>query len=246
MLLEQLTYIDTNLCNAVGMDKKQFEKITKAESVSEIVEQFDGHLDELSQMGDIPGYVYYQGNELATIINEIKNNPKLMDLNIKKTVPHTSKSSTNTVIDKMVFYEGNSNSLPDDAIVCFKGTLDSDEWKDNFYLLHEADTPVNKDALKYVESLPFDNITVVGHSKGANKAAYCYYESDKVVGCVAMDGPGFPETYYKENPKAANKAMTCGNIRSYAVEGDFVNILMNEYYGTHTKYCEGYGRKQFF
>ena len=256
MLLEQLTYIDENLCNAIGMSEEEFDKISRAKNVGKLVEQFDDHLDELSQIGNIPNYVYHQGNELAVIINEIKSNPKLLDLNIYNTVPF--ENGDNTMIDKMVFYEGKAGNLPDDAIVCFRGTLGADEWKDNFLLLHEADTPVNKAAMEYVdgikdeagnyikEGLPFKNITVVGHSKGANKAAYCYYESDKVVRCVAMDGPGFTDSYYKKNKGKIDKALTKGNIHSYAVDADFVNILMNKYYGTNTIYCEGYGRKAFF
>ena len=51
------------------------------------------------------------------------------------------------------------------AYVAFRGT-GGGEWYDNFEGAYVADTEQQRRALAFVNSLPYDNITVVGHSKG--------------------------------------------------------------------------------
>ena len=57
----------------------------------------------------------------------------------------------------------------------------------------------------YIENLPYDSITVAGHSKGGNKAQYVTVLSDKVDRCISMDGQGFSQEfidkYYAEIQK---------------------------------------------
>ena len=67
----------------------------------------------------------------------------------------------------------------DDAIVCFRGTLNGKEWNDNGEYICAARTDCNQAALVYINGLPYSNITVVGHSKGANKAAYVFLNLTK-------------------------------------------------------------------
>jgi len=65
------------------------------------------------------------------------------------------------------------------AYVVFRGTS-SGEWKDNFLGGCLSDTDQQKKALDYINSIDAEHITVVGHSKGGNKAKYVALLSDKV------------------------------------------------------------------
>ena len=253
MLLEQLTYLDEDMLKGAGFSKGEVNRLyNNCESVSDMVDILDDHVDELTNMGTIKGArdgsnQHCQGMEWAAVINEIKDNPELMNMNIQDTVIHESGEKKPRKIDNIVFYEGEKgNPQKDDpAILCFRGTLDAKEWEDNFELLDDGDTPLNQDSLKYVDGLVFDNITTVGHSKGGNKAAYAFYLSDKVNRCVAMDAPGFTSSFYEEHMPKIEKALQNGEISSYALDNDFVNIIFHELYGTDTKYCKGHGVKGF-
>jgi hypothetical protein len=127
------------------------------------------------------------------------------------------------------------------AYVVFRGT-GAGEWEDNFLGGATADTEQQKKALDYINSLDADHITVVGHSKGGNKAKYVALLSDKVDRCVAFDGQGFSDFFiekYQDRIEANKYKITC-----YALDNDFVNILLYDIYNKKY-YIEGNGVGNF-
>ncbi|WP_346707746.1 Mbeg1-like protein [Massilistercora timonensis] len=113
---------------------------------------------------------------------------------------------------------------PEHAVVVFRGTSGKDEWIDNAIGLGVSDTERQKAALDYIENLPYDSITVAGHSKGGNKAQYVTVLSDKVDRCISMDGQGFSQEFIDKYYAEIQKKGHC--IKNYYLEGDFVSILM--------------------
>lgn len=127
------------------------------------------------------------------------------------------------------------------AYVVFRGT-GAGEWKDNFLGGSTADTEQQKRALDYINSIDADHITVVGHSKGGNKAKYVALLSDKVDRCVAFDGQGFSQLFiekYQDLIEANKHKITC-----YALDEDFVNILLYDIYNKKN-YIAGNGVSSF-
>lgn len=236
-MLEQLTYLDAELINkATGSnysDEQIMEMMTNISkqniSVSQMLEKLgltDEAIERLAQMGDdAVGFV--ECNEWASILKYIKSS----DLG-NLTVVDTSTSGAK--VEALCFAESEDSSS---AIVAFRGTIDEDEWIDNVQGLNTSDTEVQKRALDYIEGLPYDSITVTGHSKGANKAMYVAITSDKVDRCVAYDGQGFSQEFidkYWAEIEARGQ-----NITNYSLSTDYVHVLMFPVPNSNQVYCEG-------
>lgn len=207
MLLEQLTYLADHIANDVGVDVGY-----EGDSIAEYLAEFDeATLDKMGNM-DNPGGDTISGKQWEAIIRAIKDDPELMRLKV---------TDINNDVHVMCFEDPDN---PDSAIVAFRGTDGQREWEDNAVGLYSADTPCQEEALRYIESLPYDDITVTGHSKGGNKAQYVTILSDKVKRCVSMDGQGFSQEFLD---KYYAEIMSKGHlIVNYYVDGDYVNILM--------------------
>lgn len=234
MLIEQVTYINPELAEAAGVD--DFVSIENCKSLSEFLNQFDN--DKLMKLDGsheaIDGAVA-EANEWAAVIRAIKNDPDLMSLQVSDAYSVQS-GKTAAICFK-------DPEEPDKAIVAFRGTLDGDEWEDNVEGLNVADTESQKEALNYIEGLPYDDITVVGHSKGGNKAMYVTVCSDKVKRCVSMDGQGFSQEFIdKYSAEIQEKG---GAIKNYSLRTDFVHILLFPVPGSSQIYCEGFGTESF-
>lgn len=126
--------------------------------------------------------------------------------------------------------------------VVFRGTA-AGEWPDNFEGGYLADTEQQRRALAFVNRQQGDQITVVGHSKGGNKAKYVAILSDKVYRCVSFDGQGFSEAFWKKYGPQIEKNKD--KITCYALDFDFVNILLPDIFGKKN-YVNGYGVENFF
>lgn len=109
------------------------------------------------------------------------------------------------------------------AYAVFAGT-GANEWRDDCVAGTMVDSPQQQRALAWFESLPYDNITVSGHSKGGNKAMYVAIVSDKAGECYAFDGEGFSlefcEEYKDEIERKKHKIHLRASYR------DFVNVLL--------------------
>ncbi len=171
----------------------------------------DNTLEKLKNSNDIyDGEI--EAKEWAKMLESIRSNEKLCSM----TLQRISKDDKNGL--SVCLTDSDNN-----AYVVFRGT-GAGEWYDNFLGAYVTDTEQQRRALDFINSLPYDNITVVGHSKGGNKAKYTALLSDKVGRCVSFDGQGFSREFYEKygNLAAENK----GKITNYALDGDFVNILL--------------------
>lgn len=218
MLLEQLTYIDESVAESAGI------KYTGAADVKEMLNVYTEDVLKELERQPADGNMTY-GYEYAAIIRAIKSDPDLM--NLKLTAYNKEEG--------IFCYEDPSN--PNEAVVAFCGTRGGEEWKDNFDGLTETDTLHQRRALDFVEGLPYDNISVVGHSKGGNKAQYVTILSDKVDRCVSMDGQGFSNEFIeKYSYEISQKA---DQITNYSIDTDYVHILLVSVPGSNQIYCEG-------
>ena len=119
------------------------------------------------------------------------------------------------------------------------------EWKDNFQGGSVTDQPDGVSTLQQERALEwyqsqnldgYDSVTVSGHSKGGNKAKYVTIMDDSVDRCLAFDGQGFSDEFIEkyEDKIAENQY----KIHNHNVDGDYVNILLNDV-GDKT-YYKGY------
>lgn len=233
MLLEQLTYLDTKVANASGITSIKLNG-----TVKDVLSQFDeSKLKKLEKAGTIKD-TYTQGNEWTAVIRAIKADKELMSLKITDTWIEKTENKENKNKKTVAICFKNSKE-PQKAIVAFRGTIDGKEWKDNVEGLNRTDTKYQKEALHYIEGLPYSNITVVGHSKGGNKAQYVAIVSDKVKRCVSMDGQGFSgefiNKYWAEIQSKSKK------IKNYSLSNDYVHILLFSIPGAEQIFCKGSG-----
>ena len=206
MLPEQLTYLEDKVAREADVVLGPYD------SVESLLRQFDE--DALAELEDsdeqFEGLI--SGKQWAAIIRQIQNDPELYSLDI---------AGKDDSVPAICFTDPND---PDSAVVAFKGTTGQKEWWDNGSGFGLSDTEKQKEALEYIENLPYDSITVTGHSKGGNKAQYVTVLSDKVDRCISMDGQGFSQEfldrYYAEIEKKG------GSITNYYLDGDFVSILL--------------------
>lgn len=222
MMLENLTYClsnsNRNPAYALGL-----KALNACKTVGEYLAQFtESVLNKLDNSSDI-----YDGKnsgpEWAAMIRYMKSKKELLELKIAEV---TKKA--------VCFVNPNNNK----AIVAFVGTLtDGKEWRDNAEGFYKADTDCQIEAYDYIEGLPYDDISVVGHSKGGNKAQYVSIRSDKVTKCVSVDGQGFSQEFIdKYGPQIEKNAY---KITSYSLSADFVHILMYTLPGIKINYVNG-------
>ncbi|MGN0028086.1 MAG: hypothetical protein ACI33I_13945, partial [Clostridium sp.] len=96
-----------------------------------------------------------------------------------------------------------------------------------------------KEALDFIESLPYIDITTVGHSKGGNKSMYVRITSDKVKRSVSLDGQGFSQEFIGKY--WAEIQMKGNGITNYSLSTDYVNILMFPVPNSKQIHTKGYG-----
>lgn len=199
----------------------------------EIDEKWNAALKKMTdQQGKDDEYLYdghIEASEWPNMLNSIRNS-ELANLKVEKV----SKDETGSLSACLTDSEGN-------AYVVFRGTAGG-EWRDNFEGGYETDTEQQRRALDFINSLDHTNITVVGHSKGGNKAKYVALLSDKVNRCVSFDGQGFSQEFIQKYSNLIEKNEY--KITNYALDNDFVNLLM---YDIGKKiYIKGNGVSDYF
>ncbi len=228
LLLEQLTYFNSDISGAAEIVHRS---PASCNTVEALLNNFDENaLNRLEQEGSIKD-TYTQGNEWAAVIRQIKSDPALMELKITNTRVNSDGKTAAICFA--------NPAEPGKAVVAFRGTMDGNEWYDNVEGLSAQDTKYQQEALDYVEGLPYENITVVGHSKGGNKAQYVTIASDKVTRCVSMDGQGFSQEfldkYWAEIQEKGHA------IKNYSLHNDYVHILLFPMPGAQQLYFKGDG-----
>lgn len=244
-MIEMLTYFN-NSCDDIysevsleSTDYNTFNEKTANRTVREILSVFKEKTDNgktpieiLKETDEIIDTEYnISGKEWGQVIEYILNNDAIADLKFSHYLPAGKRTLA------LCFTENVNDT--DSAIVAFMGTANPEEWADNVRAAVIEDSDCQKEAYDYIESLNYDKITVIGHSKGGNKAMYAAIRSDKVTRCVSFDGQGFSREFMgKYSDRIADRA---GIIKNYSLSTDFVHILLNQIPGSDQYYCKGYG-----
>lgn len=220
MMLENLSYALSNSNPAYEFGLKALNACrTIGEYLSQFTDDILSELDKSKKTYDGEN----SGQEWAAMIRYMKKKKEIIELKIQE------------VTEKVVcFLNPNDNN---NAIVAFRGTNGGEEWIDNVEGFNQSDTKYQLEAYEYIENLPYENITVVGHSKGGNKAQYVAIRCDKVERCISVDGQGFSQEFidkYGPQIEANAHKVTC-----YSLSTDFVHILMYLLPGAKQVYING-------
>ena len=238
-MIEMLTYFNEasdDIYEAASIDA--VNRITfssensKGKTVGEILSKFDANKIALLKSNDdiIDTNFFISAKEWGDVIDYIIHSSTLSSLR------YTDCFEKGSIKLALCFTD---DATPNEAVVAFLGTADREEWLDDVKAAKLSDSPCQEAALNYINSLPYSDITVTGHSKGGNKAMYCTVLSDKITRCVSLDGQGFSKDFIT---KYANRVSErAGLITNYSLSTDFVHILLEQLPGIDHFYCEGYG-----
>lgn len=190
-------------------------KCQEGNTITEILNQYksNGEFD----ITKIPNDDYTSSSEYLSVLKEINNSPNLCNLKIVSS----TKNDPNGM-RAACFVDKDTNA----ATVVFRGTGDTYEWEDNLKGAYITDTDSQKAALDFVNNIDskYQDITVSGHSKGANKAQYVTLFSDRVSNCIAFDGQGFSDDFLKLY--ATEISNNKGKIKAINSYMDVVSALM--------------------
>ncbi|MBO4280793.1 MAG: DUF2974 domain-containing protein [Lachnospiraceae bacterium] len=228
LLIEHLTYFP---------DVEPLFTVLHADgqTVREYISRFDTSKldDELIYNSCMNGF------DWRNIIMALFRKPNILDARIEE--PHLDMAYGGGGGISAVFI----NEQEKEAVVAFRGTADY-EWVDDFEGANQVDSLQQINALEWYKSvyrrLHLENytVTVIGHSKGGNKAKYITILNDTPARCVSFDGQGFSDEFIAHYRKRILKRQ--GIIENHNVDFDYVNILMNDV-GAKTYYIGyDYGR----
>ena len=132
-----------------------------------------------------------------------------------------------------------------EAIIAYKGTSGNNEWVDNVTGAYVKETQPQKEAADFANRMVrehnYTELTVTGHSKGANKAMYTTIMCNTVTRCVSFDGQGFSKDFLSDRNNISKILERSKLITQYSLSSDFVHILLNQLPGSNQIYCKGYG-----
>ena len=237
--IEMLTYFNKSankfydIIGTIMEEDRNFftkDEASACKSIGQILSEFtQDKLNILKEIDEIIDTEYYvSGKEWAGIIEYILKNDKIKNLILTDVSP-----------DGKALCFAESVEATDSAIVAFMGTADPEEWRDNVLAAKLEDSEYQKEAYNYVNRLNYDDITVIGHSKGGNKAMYTAIRCDKVTRCVSFDGQGFSKDFLIKYAREISERSEI--ITNYSLNTDFVHILLNQIPGADQIYVKGYG-----
>lgn len=230
IMFEMLTYMNADKWAFESLVEGKYKAITECKDVGEYLDQFNINTLRTDDPKGIIGGDGISREEYTAIIDYLRHNDNIRSLVYNSSMENKHEESPELALD---FKTPSGNH-----IVLFKGTTNSYEWKDNVEGIDTADTQSQIDAYEYIESIDSNNIIVVGHSKGGNKAMYSAIRSDKVSRCIAMDGQGFSEKFLeKYRYSIANNASKITNI---SFSADYVHGLMIQVPGSNQVYTGSY------
>ncbi len=252
-LLEQLAYLDEDVAKAASDENNtvEFYKINETnigQTIAEILRVFDEKaLEILSTEESSVCDAEISGVEWSRLLRFLKDGRlaslMLHDVMLDDTGYHSVCDPNGKEYNyplALSFTEDPDRS--DDAIIVFKGTTGPKEWADNVRAAAIFDTPPQRKALEFAEKTAekFKNITVIGHSKGSNKAMYTALMCDSIVRCVGFDGQGFSRVFLEAPEVSERIERRAQIIKNYSLTGDFVHILLYQIPGSHQLFCKGY------
>ncbi|MBD5160379.1 MAG: DUF2974 domain-containing protein [Ruminococcus sp.] len=254
-VLEHIIYMrgDEDIKSMKIKGGNPYKPLEDCKDVGEYVDQFDIKDFQNADVSQITsGGEQISKNEYAAVIAYMQDplkSSKIRALQLNRAMKldgdAVSAESMHSLPDNEKNYKVLAYDLTDpdsdEHVVVFKGTEGGQEWKDNVEGLGKEDTPAQIDAYNFVDSIEGkDNITVVGHSKGGNKAMYCTIRCDNIKKCVAMDGQGFSDEFMRKYDKQIVKKAS--KIKNISYCSDYVHPLMRAIPGSTQLYTgSGYG-----
>lgn len=173
-------------------------------------------VEALLSSGNFEQFEEDRRENIRQVLEAIAADPNLTELTVAEETPEYSD------IHAACFVDGEGN-----ATVAFEGTDGTQyAWNDNFQGENKSDTTAQRQAEIFIRDVcsDYDNITVTGHSKGGNMAAYTAILCSSVSYCAAFDAQGFSDEFYsKYSPQVeANKS----KITNFCASNDYVNPLL--------------------
>ena len=203
-----------------------FDDSYESKTVEDVVTKYNllkdsDQLDTLDMCGDF-GMADDPEGLLDKVMTQIAADDTLTNLIITDVA-----TDAGVGIDAACFVDPATN----EATVAFQGTDASYRaWYDDFDGAGMTfSTPMQDAAASFVESLPYDSITVSGHSKGGNLAAFVTMECPNVDRCVSYDGQRLGEPYLLANMDKVNA--NGDKIKTISAHNDPVNTLLLGTYG---------------
>ena len=231
LLFELLTYLP---------DKFPFVSVLNADDRT--VREYVYGIDVAKIEDDVVYNSCMNGFDWKNIIMAWEKNPAILDAYIVE--PHLDTAYGGGGGISTVFI----NERTKEAVVAFRGTA-SNEWVDDFVGANQVDSLQQINAMEWYKSiyeklhLEEYTVTVIGHSKGGNKAKYITILNDTPARCVSFDGQGFSDEFIEHYKKRILKRQDL--IENHNIDFDYVNILMNDI-GKKTYYIGyDYGRFGF-
>lgn len=214
LLLEHLTYLP---------DVFPFISVLNADD--QTVREYLTQIDVSRIEDDVDYNSCMNGFDWKNIIMAMESKPNILDAYV--TQPHLDTAYGGGGGISAVFL----NEKEKEAVVAFRGTA-SNEWVDDFEGANQVDSLQQINALEWYKSvyekLHLEDyvVTVIGHSKGGNKAKYVTILNDTPARCVSFDGQGFSDEFIEHYKKRI--ALRQGIIENHNIDFDYVNILMND------------------
>ncbi|MBO7340878.1 MAG: DUF2974 domain-containing protein, partial [Lachnospiraceae bacterium] len=229
LLLELLTYLP---------DKFPFVSVLGADDRT--VREYVYGIDVAKIEDDVVYNSCMNGFDWKNIIMAWEKKPNILDAYIVE--PHLDTAYGGGGGISAVFI----NEKTKEAVVAFRGTA-SNEWVDDFVGANQVDSLQQINAMEWYKSvyeklhLEDYTVTVIGHSKGGNKAKYITILNETPARCVSFDGQGFSDEFIEHYKKKIIRRQ--GLIENHNIDFDYVNILMNDV-GKRTYYV-GYDYGKF-
>ncbi|MCR5461225.1 MAG: ATP-grasp domain-containing protein [Acetatifactor sp.] len=229
LLLELLTYLP---------DKFPFVSVLGADDRT--VREYVYGIDVAKIEDDVVYNSCMNGFDWKNIIMAWEKKPNILDAYIIE--PHLDTAYGGGGGISAVFI----NEKTKEAVVAFRGTA-SNEWVDDFVGANQVDSLQQINAMEWYKSvyeklhLEDYTVTIIGHSKGGNKAKYITILNETPARCVSFDGQGFSDEFIEHYKKKIIRRQ--GIIENHNIDFDYVNILMNDV-GKRTYYV-GYDYGKF-
>jgi dienelactone hydrolase len=152
-------------------------------------------------------------DEWIKLLTYIKEDPELSSLTVKEGIIGERGICAAAFVSKA-----------NDVTVAIRGSNHDYQWRDNGQGAYLSETEQQTQYLEYLKGLSSKNVTVTGHSKGGNIAAYLAVLSDKVDRCVSFDGQGFSKEFVEKHREKIR--LNCHKITAIEPAADIVGPLL--------------------
>ena len=166
----------------------------KNRKLSEIISDFTDANGNVSVKKLTDWGIQFSGDmdaeKMADVMNQIYNDPKMNSLKIDGVTPEYKGS-----IRGACFVDEKGN-----ATVAFRGTGGSfDQWYGNTEAYGDVSNDSQRAAADFINSLPYRDIEVTGHSNGANMAMFVTIVcGNKIKKCKSFEGEGFSKEFLRK------------------------------------------------